>query len=180
MRTANETERKVGMTEERDRQRITWGVVSRAGWGEGPWDTEPDRIAWTDAETGYPCLMRRSAMSGVWCGYCAVRPGHPLHGRAYDDAETLGDITVHGGLTYANECYGDAETGICHRPAPGEPDEVWWVGFDTDHGCDYSPVRADLGRGDAHYSRYRDVAYVRGEVESLARQLKECEKREER
>lgn len=35
-------------------------------------------------------------------------------------------LAVHGGLTYSDRCHDD----ICHVPAPGEPDDVWWFGFD--------------------------------------------------
>jgi hypothetical protein len=108
-----------------------------------------------------PCLLKRNDF-GVWCGYAAVPPGHPLHGKRYDEPA----VEVHGGLTYSDACSGT----ICHEPKPGEPDNVWWFGFDCHHADDYAPgmdphVRDLLG------GTYRDMAYARREAESLAEQL---------
>src|SRR6266705_4271161 len=103
-------------------------TMDKASWGAGPWTDEPDRVDWMHA--GLPCLALRNR-DGVWCGYAAVPPGHPWHGRSYHNL----NVEVHGGLTYSGACRGE----ICHAPAPGEPDDVWWVGFDTGHCCDYAP-----------------------------------------
>lgn len=73
---------------------------------------------------GFACLIRRTNI-GIWCGYVAVPPGHPWHGKHYDAV----DADVHGGLTYAEPCSGE----ICHVPQPGESDDVWWLGFDCGH-----------------------------------------------
>jgi hypothetical protein len=141
--------------------------------GEGPWIEEPDRVEWR--AHGLPCLLVRAMYSGggggQWCGYVGVPPGHPWHGRALDD-EVGHDIDVHGGVTYAAPCQG----AVCHVPAPGEPDDVWWLGFDAAHAFDLQPgtrklladldMPADLRRGDT----YRDVAYMRAECERLAEQ----------
>lgn len=139
-------------------------VIDKSGWGPGPWQTEPDRMEWK--HNGTPCLMVRTPHHGAWCGYAAVPPGHPLHGVEYGDP----DVSVHGGLTYSNKCAGY----ICHVPAPGELDDVWWFGFDCAHSGDETPgsnaalgFRAYRGIGD----EYRDLAYVRAEVERLADQL---------
>lgn len=106
-------------------------------FGPGPWEAEPGRVEWYHGDT--PCLMRRNRM-GVCCGYAAVAPGHPLHGKGYDDAP---DFVVHGGLTFASSCDGEEGTGICHVPRPGEPGEVWWFGFDCGHGMDLIPTMAE-------------------------------------
>jgi hypothetical protein len=87
---------------------------------------------------------------------------------------------VHGGLTYSDHCYGH----ICHDPAPGRPDTVWWFGFDCGHSGDYSPamdallaqyrIRHPSGLPMGPGSRdevYRDRAYVEGEIARLAVQL---------
>lgn len=146
--------------------------IDRAGWGEGPWDNEPDRIEWESH--GFPCLMRRTDM-GNWCGYVAVLPGHPVFEKNYNDV----DVNVHGGLTYAEHCHGS----ICHVPKPGEPDNVWWLGFDCAHGGDVVPsyrrlykeiglsATAFTGFDDRLRERYRDVPYVRDQIEHLAAQL---------
>ena len=154
-------------------------MSDKATWGPGPWQTEPDRVEFKHA--GLPCLLRRGPL-GAWCGYVAVPPGHPCHGRATNDL----DLSVHGGVTYASLCSEE----VCHVPEPGEPDDVWWVGFDLSHARDYVPAMAvhatidehlaallpDLARqlAELHDRRaYRDLAYARGQVEQLAEQLAE-------
>lgn len=135
--------------------------MNKQEWGPGPWQTEPDRIEWRTA-AGLPALMVRQPNHGAWCGYVAVAPGHPAHGKSYDDVA----VDVHGGLTYADACSGS----VCHVPAPGEPDDVWWLGFDCVHGGDLAPGNVGL-RLILGYGIYRDVDYVQAECESLARQL---------
>ncbi len=139
-------------------------TTDKSDWGDGPWQTEPDRVDFEHA--GMPCLLSRGP-SGHWCGYVAVAPSHPLHGKSYDDARTAeGEyIEVHGGLTYADKCNGH----ICHVAKPGEPDDVWWFGFDCAHAGDYSPKYARYGRTPGE--DYRDVPYVQAETRRLADQL---------
>ncbi len=161
-------------------------TIDKSTWGEGPWQTEPDRVEWEHA--GLPCLALRSEFSGNWCGYAAVPPGHPLHGAEYDDVA----VDVHGGPTYSAQCQGD----ICHVPKPGQPDDVWWIGFDCHHAFDFAPAyhvrmrkhglkihpdvdydhAAVLQFLDAHPERwdlsvYRTVDYVQAETNRLAEQL---------
>ena len=131
--------------------------IDKSRWGPGPWQTEPDRVEFVHA--GLPCLALRNHY-GAWCGYAAVPPGHPLHGQDYNDV----DVEAHGGLTYASLC----ADGICHEPAPGEPADVWWFGFDCGHAWDLMPgmrmaITADCA--------YRTLDYVRAEIRSLAEQL---------
>ena len=57
---------------------------------------------------------------GYRYGYVKVEPGHPWHGKNYNDIEA----TVHGGLTFAEP---DLECGN------GGEDNGWWVGFDCAH-----------------------------------------------
>lgn len=139
--------------------------VDKSAWGDGPWQSEPDRAEWKDEATGLPCLAVRGP-GGHWCGYVAVAPEHPLHGKDYNEA----DCAVHGGLTYASECAGQ----ICHVPAPGEPDNVWWFGFDCAHCDDMSPAWRHAFS--AEYRRlvkqkYRTLDYVKVNCTELARQL---------
>lgn len=162
----------------------------------GPWTEEPDKVQWLDPATGLDCLIVRGGL-GALCGYVGVQPGHPWHRIDYsgctepaqhaDKNDTSycahapeSRIEVHGGLTYSALCDGDDQDvsrHICHVPLPGRPHDVWWFGFDCSHSGDFvpsygralgMPMPFDL------YSRpaeYRDVAYVRGEVERLAAQL---------
>lgn len=151
--------------------------VDRSGWGPGPWDCEPDRLEWRDEATGLPCLIVRNPM-GALCGYVAVGPGHPMHGA--DDSSDAGiALEVHGGITFASRC--SAHGGpICHVPKPGEPDDVWWLGFDCAHGGDLTPRLASprYAMSSSHRAifgdeSYRDVAYVRDQCANLAAQLAE-------
>lgn len=132
--------------------------VDKSCWPDGPWDAEPDRVEWR--HLGFPCLIVRNDMSGALCGYVGVPPGHPAL-NASDEA-----FEVHGGVTYGAPC---DETGkICHVAQPGEPDEVHWIGFDCAHAGDLCPGMKELRFNDW---TYRDVNYVRAEVERLAEQV---------
>jgi len=66
-------------------------------------------------------------------------------------------------------------THVCHKPDPGEPDNVWWFGFDCAHAFDKMPALRRYS-GYSHPSEtYRDQAYVTAEVEKLASQLLQLE-----
>lgn len=152
-------------------------TVDKTDWGPGEWQSEPDKVQWKDEETSYPCLAKRGP-GGHWCGYVGVPPGHPAHGLDYDAVRDLfpgwgedGYLEVHGGLTYAGECQkGPEETSICHIPDPGEPDNVWWLGFDCAHSGDLVPKYGGEFRA-AHGESYKPLTYVRAETARLARQL---------
>jgi hypothetical protein len=146
-----------------------WTFKNKADWDEGPWLTEPDKMQWSDEATGYPCLIVRGP-AGALCGYVGVTKGHPKYAKHYHEA---GDLDVHGGLTYSNFCQeADAEHGICH--VTDDEDKVWWFGFDCRHGSDFAP---NYGWSNPYPGTvYRTVEYVKAEVTSLAKQLKEMEK----
>lgn len=138
--------------------------VDRTGWADGPWADEPDRMEWRD---GSLVLLAKRGPLGAWCGYVGVPPGHRWHGVSYNDVEVM----VHCGLTYSEGCTGDPPSGICHIARDGEPDEVWWLGFDCAHGSDAIPSGRTFSLPDAEY---RDASYVIAEVERLAEQIKEA------
>jgi hypothetical protein len=145
--------------------------IDKAHWGDGPWQAEPDRIEWRAKDSGFPCLMLRNRI-GAWCGYVGLPEGHRWFGASYDDV----DVDVHGGLTFADRCMEDARPlreRVCHLPRPGESDVVWWLGFDCAHHQDLAPGMETLFETTASPwpSVYRDVAYVRSEVEHLSEQV---------
>lgn len=163
----------------------------KSGWGEGAWQDEPDKIQFEDPDTGLPCLIVRNQM-GALCGYVGVPEGHPWYRKGFYD---LDEISVHGGPTFTGHCTegGEEDHSICHVPDPGEPDNVWWVGFDCHHAYDVGPAyearmreqsfrfndlmvtMASLTeRAGREAPQYRDVAYVRREIASLARQAVEA------
>jgi hypothetical protein len=149
-------------------------VERKDWWPEGPWMTEPDKVNWR-TKAGLPGMIVRS-QSGNLCGYVAVPKGHPAY-RADMSDERLYDLSVHGGVTYASACKGS----ICHVPEPGEPDDVWWIGFDCAHSGDWRPSAAapylgDLASMPSAWEEYRDIHYVTREVEHLARQLVEMDR----
>jgi hypothetical protein len=158
----------------------TWTTVDKAEWGPGPWQHEPDKEQWADEATGYACLLKRGP-SGALCGYVGVPEGHPWHGSGYwpgsglEDGQELSpalklleDVEVHGGLTYASLCQeGPEGETICHVPAPGEPEPLWWFGFDCAHAWDLCP-RHDFRV--ALDSVYRTADYVKAECAALAKQ----------
>ena len=156
----------------------------KSTWGEGPWMNEPDKMQFTDSATGLPCLIVRNH-GGALCGYVGVPEGHPAYRKHYDH-DVLQSINVHGGLTFSDHCAkGESEERhVCHVPAPGESDNVWWLGFDCAHLGDVSPAmdarlrtlghREKLpGRmfGDGPAPRYRTVKYVKRHIAKLALQL---------
>jgi hypothetical protein len=135
--------------------------IDRTGWDAGPWDGEPDRVDFKSH--GFPCLILRNDQGNL-CGYVAVPPDHPGINRD--------DLSVHGGVTYGSKCHGN----ICHVPEPGEPDDVYWIGFDCAHWRDVRPGSEVFWRKigietDDPKATYKDINYVRGECESLAAQL---------
>lgn len=163
--------------------------ILREGWPEGPWNEEPDKIQFEDEATGYPCLIVRNRM-GALCGYVGVPAGHRFHGVGYDDVR-VGDSAeyddanyppAHGGLTFADKCHEGVPEGegICHIPGPGEPDDPWWLGFDTAHGDDVIPGMLAMDEkygtaGSRSYwsdGTYKDVAYVKRNIAELAEWLK--------
>jgi hypothetical protein len=156
----------------------------KSDWGEGAWQSEPDKVVWVDQATGLDCMAHRNG-SGAWCGYVGVPEGHRAYGRGYDDV----NVVCHGGLTYADLC---AETqspehGLCHIPQAGRPAEVWWLGFDCAHWQDFCPAMAarlkEIRAKDDKWAdlfaepyrdfgeHYRDLGYVVSEATALAHQL---------
>lgn len=158
-----------------------WRHVNKDTWPAGPWINEPDKVQWTDEATGLPCLAVRHPSSGHWCGYAGVAEGHPLFNVSYSCCPKQCDadwcehrpealLNVHGGITFTDFCRpSEKETGVCHIPEPGQPDRVWWFGFDCAHAGDVSPA---YDRGVRLYdSLYRDLQYVQDQTAELAGQL---------
>ncbi len=154
----------------------TWNFIDKSQWPErGPWDSEPDKVQWEDPTTHYPCIALRNKHQGFWCGYVGVTEGHPAFGKEYSDV----DVTVHGGLTYSDPCQKEEkEHGICHIPEAGEPDNVYWLGFDCAHYLDHIPATnttmLEIRKKFPHPNNmetYRDLDYVKDECRWLAAQL---------
>ena len=144
-----------------------WKYQDRNNWPKNQfdqgWGNEPDKKQWEDKETGFPCLIVRGT-SGALCGYVGIPNGHPFFEKEYFDVP-VGD--VHGGLTFSNHCSPyETYKGVCHIVEDGEDDNVWWLGFDCGHSCDYIPGFDTLADGS-----YRNMDYVRKECIQLAKLL---------
>lgn len=150
--------------------------IDKTDWGPGPWQQEPDRVDFVHA--GIACFAKRHQTFGSWCGYVGVPREHPLYGVGYEEVS----LDVHGGVNYSAKC--DPEAGICHVPEPGMPDDVWWFGFECAHWLDLTPghdasmrqLMRDLDIEPPREPRilrshYRDLPYVRRQIEGLAEQL---------
>ena len=129
--------------------------------GDGPWTNEPDKIQGVDEATGLAYLIVRHTSSGHLCGYVGVPSNHPCYMMDYSDVP----VDVHGGLTYGSKCSGV----ICHVPQPGEPDDIYWLGFDCAHSMDLSPTTLQARSGSVR--EYRTISYVREECKKLAARL---------
>ena len=130
--------------------------INRANWKKnGSWDLEPDFISWESS--GLSCVMIRHD-HGAWCGYVGVNKHHPKFSSNYDEIE----VDVHGGLTYSDVL-------------PQMHNDLIYFGFDCCHCDDFTPtwpfsyLRIGATSGDS----YKDVTYVRNQVASLAKQLKD-------
>jgi hypothetical protein len=108
---------------------------------------------------------------GFRCGYVKVEPGHPWHGKDYDNI--FGEVDVHGGLTFSKP------DKACDKEGP---DDGHWFGFDCAHSFDapdpelpqatmpYPGFTSMFGGG----GTVRSQDYVRAECEKLALQAKEA------
>ena len=61
------------------------GPQDRKTWVSGPWDDEPDYLAWQ--YEGLDCTLRRG-LFGAWCGYVDA------------SRHAANDYNVHGGITF--------------------------------------------------------------------------------
>lgn len=131
------------------------------------WESEPDYL--TGNMCGLDCAIIRNTEMGNLCGYVAVPKKHPLFGVKYSANHPLLEaISVHGGLTYSEN----------YLPIISALDDgtKWWFGFDCAHYSDLIPqinefYRSHLGK--EMPGKYRDIEYVKMEVEFLAMQLAE-------
>jgi hypothetical protein len=105
---------------------------------------------------------------GYRCGYVRVPPGHPWHGKDYDNVEPYPE--VHGGLTFA------APDVNCGKD--GE-DDAWWLGFDCAHAGDAPDPSLSLREGmtamrdyGLGYDTIKTTGYVQAECERLAEQAR--------
>lgn len=126
----------------------------------GPWKDEPNRVNWVYKDMD--CMMVRHARSLHWCGYVGLPETHLYHGKSYGEIENTMDVSVHGGLTYADAC----NHTVCH--ITDKADNTWWLGFDCAHTGDVCPTHERIFMSDGYY---KDLRYVKAETERLADQF---------
>lgn len=139
---------------------------------------KPYRVEREWKHAGLSCAVVLAREGGHRCGYVRVPPGHPAHGKDYNDP----DVEVHGGLTFA-----EIEPCTEHEDGVG-----FWFGFDCAHFGDasYDPnariedmqtedgkrrveIERDMNRKypKNHGEHYWTAAEVMAETEHLAEQL---------
>lgn len=103
---------------------------------------------------GLVCLLRHIRAEFLvgrrdewFCGYVGVGRSHPYYGKGYDDYDDIGDIDVHGGLTFSESIKGEKDR--------------WFFGFDCAHSMD-DPLFGGTPK---------DYGYAMKETNCLADQL---------
>jgi hypothetical protein len=173
--------------------------IDTSTWGEGPWRHEPAAKAWVEGRTGLNCAIIRNPVVGNLCGYVAVEPGHPLHGKKYNDRIALPPVIGEreivmgrdvGIISMLCDAFDHSQDGMVSvgvvLPAhggitfsAGDTDDFWWFGFDCAHLDDMAPgvVAMSKSIGIEHpameHGTYRDYDYVEGHVTRLAWALHE-------
>lgn len=144
----------------------SYDLYDKKEWGPGPWMSEPDYIAFIDSETTYPCVAKRTLL-GAFVGYVGVDAKHPLYMATLDQQEF--DFI---------DCHNAAPTFAAFLPEESvnfsPPVRHWWIGFDCMHDNDMCPWRTPVGRPRRRTNnkeQYRDLKYVKEQLEFLASQL---------
>jgi hypothetical protein len=146
----------------------------KSEWGPGPWQDEPDHLAWTDERTSLACAIRRNMAIGSLCGYVGVPPTHPFFGWNYDDdialapgdldktMDDVGPIALFCYVVQGGPDHGTIPLGMTLKAHQGvnfsgtiEADGLWWFGFDCGHAGDMMPAT------DALFSRIMPPDYMR-------------------
>jgi hypothetical protein len=153
----------------------TWYGGCTKGCTPTPWVPPEERWKLVDGEPEHTARFKREMLE------LEAKGGSKFWGKEWHDAHPKCEefnhspesiIHVHGGLTYSEACQGV----ICHTPKPGEPENVWWFGFDCAHAWDLAPgmhkFRMEHFPEHDREDVYRDMAYCRAEVQQLATQLK--------
>jgi hypothetical protein len=149
-------------------------VIDRSNWpeaGRALAAGEPDKVQWTDELSGLPCMIRRHPRHGIWCGYVGVDETHPLYKQSYEWGYDHADVRVD--VNFASLCHdnGNPESDICHVPAPGESDAVWWFGFDCGHAGMLSPAYEAIGDWEVYVAMdavKNDVSHLAGILKAMA------------
>lgn len=121
--------------------------------------TEPNVAIFT--HNGLTCVVLRMPHSGTLNGYVGLPETHELYREHYTDGQMYFD--VHGGVTYSDMGLHNIEIF----------DNLWFIGFDTNHSCDKAPIMPE-SMGITRDGTYKDFDYVKKETIKLADQLNNC------
>jgi hypothetical protein len=110
---------------------------------KGAWNKEPDELHYI--KDFFRCRIARNG-GGALCGYIMIeKKEFKFYEKEYTE-ECFDTLDIHGGLTYSSF----------------EEDGNYWLGFDTAHYNDYSPV---YGMGNPF--DYKDINFVKEEIDKL-------------
>lgn len=134
----------------------------------GVWLREPDFVKWK--AYGLECVAIRDMTLGMWRGFVGVPSTHKAFSKKYEDIinEEWGlSLNVHGGISL---------TGKLPTKYKDLNKDVWWIGFACTHGEDLMPL-VKIDRSDplmaqiVNMQSYKDIKFVRKEINILAKQL---------
>lgn len=149
---------------------LEYTTQDKSTWGEGEWNSEPDKVQFQDEATGYPCLIVRARVTGSLCGYVGIPENHPLYGCAYNKPHELAkkfindnqELSIGKRGVFSLFCI-DADnqnldimfdvhgsltfSDFCHSESKPESgichigdDKPYWFGFDCSHAGDIMPA----------------------------------------
>ena len=154
--------------------------------GPGPWDGEPDKIAWTDQATGYPCVIVRER-SGEYGAHVGVPPDHSLSRYTADAVPGAISQGLHRPVSCAQACQRRVPepVSICHvsernahfaqQMATGQEneDDAWWLGMLFDGPRDLVPMGGERKLTAERGETYRNARFAYEQATLLARHLYE-------
>lgn len=122
------------------------------------WEQEPDFLFWR--RYGLSCLAIRNQETGVWRGLVGISESHRAYGKSLEqlsEEKWFRQIRVHNGISFAGIASDFGTT-------------TYWIGFECNASSDLLPI--DFGQKKKQSKgKYRNFAFVRGEIVKLARQL---------
>lgn len=122
------------------------------------WESEPDVLSWktNKGSVELELHIKRQPILKHLCGYVGI-PYDKSSDKEYQKLESFG-FDVHGGITFSQ--LGDGGTF---------KEGFWWVGFDCAHLGDISPGSMLFSHSPS--DTYKNIAFVKGQVEKLANQV---------
>jgi hypothetical protein len=142
---------------------------------KGDWHVDPDRIAWTDPTTDYPCVIRLER-SGQLAGYVGIPSDHWLWGYQQDaiPPDVVADVAELGYAAPSDQ-HGPALRSARRVAGKACVGQLWWFGTACNRICDVIPNDAKHGRDGLRLGvkqTYLDVHSLHAVCTALAAALK--------